>query len=182
MERDTTDTIQALSNKRAAALKAAERWRARGYIGVEVGVIADITRSWREAGGEWKRFFTFEGPARLLKRPLVAATYALALASFAIGYLKAKEAGAFQEAIAEVAKRGPEHIVRPGDVVGPTEQEINMIAKDAMEDTGSAEALKQYAATKDPEERKNIKAGWEEKMAQRKAASLAPDVATARSV
>lgn len=60
----------------------------------------------------------------------------------------------------------------------PTDEQIGMIAKDAVRESGAAEFLKAVAAAKSPEERQKLRASWENKIAERRVHFLADDVST----
>jgi hypothetical protein len=52
--------------------------------------------------------------------------------------------------------------------------DINAIAKDAVRETGSADALRAYSSAREPSERDAIKAAWERRVAEKKSEQAPP--------
>ncbi|HVX63022.1 MAG TPA: hypothetical protein VHC19_20540 [Pirellulales bacterium] len=75
-------------------------------------------------------------------------------------------------------------LIRIGELTGwrrqrelphPTEEEIKLLAKDAIADSGTHNFLKQVIAATAPEERRKLKISWEEQMAARRSTALGQD-------
>jgi len=92
-----------LRTKREKVIMAVTAWCTAAYAGCAAAITATLHKDWKDAGGSWKKFFSFKNPSKLLEKSTANviswAGIILGIGGTIMGWMNVKKATALEQSI-----------------------------------------------------------------------------------